>query len=55
MTFIKRHATMLYLLGKRLEISSNSQQIYKLNKNGIYCSVQKLELTMHYALRKYVF
>lgn len=56
MTFIKRHATMLYLLGKEiLEISSNSQQIYKLNENGIYCSVQKLELTMHYAFRKYFF
>lgn len=42
---------MLYLLGKEIN-NINSQQIYKLNENGIYCSVQKLELTMHYSFRK---
>lgn len=47
---------MLYLLGKETEIPCNRYQIYKPKENGInICSVQKLELTMHYTVRKYGF
>lgn len=35
MTFIKRHATMLYLLGKETEVPCNRYQIYKPKENGI--------------------
>lgn len=35
MAFIKRHATVLYVLGKETEIPRNSYQIYKPKGNGI--------------------